>query len=257
MEKRLADFCEIEWQWMLDAACVELVSEATSVVAAQCQTVASRVEFFRLPRAVIEEATAFVQENAEACLLSREEVPTMPVADPWGTSRRRNLESRVCQLIDQLVGLTELHWGLPKEATAFSRYNATTVLLREVASKWEKGQRAYHQALHKCDTNANQADRLIQKTEVPTSRKRPLQKRGDTTEERLRRLLNTQDGVRSILAAGTVDGVASLIRRSHGSVAGSAAWKTEIKPLLERLKAERVYARLECEERRRDRHQTD
>jgi len=257
MEKQLADFCEIEWQRMLDATSLEVVLEANAIVSAPAETVEAVITLFRLPRALIKEATAFARENAEACLRSRHDVPSMTVVDPWDARRRAMLEERVCLVLDRLVRLTERHWGLPKEATAFSRYNATTDLLREVASKWEQGQLAYHQALQKCDTNANQVDRLIQKTEVPTSRKRPLQKRGDTTEERLRGLLNTQDGVRSILAAGTVDGVASLIHRSHGSVAGSVAWKMEIKPLLERLKAERVYARLECEERRRDRHQTD
>lgn len=257
MERRLADFCDSEWQRMLDAACLEAVLEAATIVSVPAETGETITGLFRLPRTVITQATAFAQENAEACLRSRQDVAAMPVADPWDARRQAALEERVSRVLERLARLVEHHWALTGRATEISRYVAEGELLRELAGSWEEGQRAYHRALQAGDGAPPRSARASQMKSARPPRNKPRHRPDASTEELLRELLGTREGTQSILAARTIDGVADLIGRSHGAVGGSEAWKKEIKPMMDRLKAERAYARLEFEERRCDRHRTD
>ena len=257
MEKQLADFCEIEWQRMLDATSLEVVLEANAIVSAPAETVEAVTSLFRLPQTLIKEATAFARENAEACLRSRRDIPSMPVVDPWDARRRAILEERVCLELDRLVRLTECYWGLPGRATRASQYVAKGELLREVATSWEEGQRAYHRALRAGDGAPSRSPSDSPWTGDNRRGRRPGRKRGDTTEERLKGLIASDGGWERIFAARTAVGVGKLVRRSHVSVVGTRAWKEKIYPQLCAGKSMAKYHRLEQEERRRDRHQTD
>lgn len=257
MEKQLADFCEIEWQRMLDATSLEVVLEATALVSAPAETVEAVTSLFRLPKALIKEATAFARENAEACLRSRHDVPSMTVVDPWDVRRRAMLEERVCLVLDRLVRLTERRWGLSGRATQASQYVATGELLREVAAGWEEGQRAYHRALQAGDGAPPRSPNDGSGAGDNSTGKKRRGRRGETTEERLKELMASDGGWGRIDVARTAARVGKLIKRSHASVVGTRAWKEKIYPRLRGQRAMAKYDRWEREERRRDRHQTD
>jgi hypothetical protein len=252
MEGALSDFCDVGWQSMLDAASVEALIKATSAVSAAPASVEDMIALVRLPRVLIEEAVGFAKQHANVCLLSLADLPSMPVPDPWDEKRKADLEARVRRTIGQVLRLAQKHWGFSKEQMAVSQCAASTELLGEVASRWEEGQRAYHKALQKCDTATVLPSRGAKAVKEKAAQKRPW-KRGKSTDERLAELIGSPEGLEKIFAAKTVDGVAALIKRSHGAVADSPIWKKKIRPMFERLKAENAYSRLEFEERRLDR----
>lgn len=257
MEKRRADFCEIEWQRMLDATSLEVVLEAKAIVSEPPETVETITGFFRLPRALIAQATAFAQENAEACLRSRQDVAAMPVADPWEARRQAALEERVRRVLERLARLAEHHWPMTGRATEISRYVAEGELLRELAASWEDGQRDFHRALRAGDGGQSRSPTAALKENGSTTGKKQRRRRGDTTEERLANLLASDGGWGKVLACRKAEEVGKLIKRSHAAVVGTRAWKEKIRPRLSALKDMAKYHRLEQEERRRDRHQTD
>ena len=257
MEKQLADFCDIEWERMLDATCLEVVLEANAIVSAPAETVEAFTGLFRLPRALIKEATAFARDNAEACLRSRHDVPSMPLVDPWDARSRASVEERICLVLTRLARLAEHHWGLSGRATRVSQYVAKGELLRELAASWEEGQRAYHRALQAGDGAPPRSASDCPGAGDNSTGKQRRGRRGQTTEERLKELIASDGGWERIFAARTAVGVGKLVRRSHASVVGTRAWKEKIYPQLCAGKSMAKYHRLEREERRRDRHQTD
>lgn len=256
MEKRLADFCDIEWERMLDSTSLEVVLEAQAIVSAPPETVEAVTSLFRLPRALIKEAIAFAQESTEACLRSRHDVPSMPVVDPWDARRRSSVEERVRMALDRLASLTEQRWGLSGEATQASSYIAKGELLREVAAHWEAGHREYHRALQAGDGTPPRSPSGGPGACDNRLDKKPRRRRGDTTEERLKKLIASGDGWVRIIAARTSAGVGKLVKRSHAAVVATRAWKDKIYPTLVSHKAMAKCNRWEQEERRRDRHQT-
>jgi hypothetical protein len=251
MEGTLADFSDVVWQSMLDAASVEALMKATSAVSAASASVEDMIALVRLPRVLIEEAVGFAKQHAKVCLLSLADLPSMPVPDPWDEKRKADLEARISRTIGQVLRLAQKHWGFSKEQMFVSQYAASTELLVDLASQWEEGQRAYHKALQKCD--APSATKQKAATGKPT--KKPRRKRRKSVEDALQELLGTHEGRREVLAAGSIEKIRLLVRFSHGAVAGSKAWKKTIKPMLDRLREECKYARMEYEERRSDRQE--
>ena len=252
MESRLADFCDVVWQRTLDAAIVAVGIKATSAVAVVPPSVEEMIGLTRLPRLLIEEAVGFAKQHAEVCLLSLGDVPSMPVPDPWDAQRQSDLEARVRRSIGQMIRLGQKHWGFSKDEAAVSQCAANTKLLGEVASQWEAGKRAYHKALQKGEATSSIPNKNLKEAKKKAGNK-GRRNRGKTVEEALQDLLRTPEGVKSIFAARTIDGIADLIGFSHGSVAGSVAWRKEIKPMLVTLKSARCLARVEYDERRHHR----
>ena len=72
-------------------------------------------------------------------------------------------------------------------------------------------------------------------------------------EEALQELIGTEEGLREVLAAGTIERIRHLVGFSHGAVAGSVAWKKTIKPAIEYVRAQGKNARREDDDRRLDR----
>jgi hypothetical protein len=252
MEKGMADFCDVNWGMVLDAVGLEVVMEATRITSVPHPSSGQVRDLFRLPRAVVAEALKFVEQHASACLRSRQEVPSMPIPDPWDAKRRQTLDVQVLRGITQMARLAKQHWGISKQEAAVSQSAARLDLLSEVASQWEAGQRSYYQALQKGDANPPVSTDKQKATKANATGKRP-RKRGKTTEERLQDLLSTPSGCGQILGAETIDGIAALIDRSHGSVAGSSAWKKRIKSMLETLEVTSAIERLKYDDERLDR----
>jgi hypothetical protein len=245
-----ADFCEVVWEQVMDMACVDVVMQATAITSAPPQSPEQMAEVFRLPRAVIAEAVDFTERYAAACLEARRDVPSLPIPDPWDAPRRASSEKRVTQAIGRIAQLAERNWALRHPTALVSASNARTTLLCELASRWEQGQRAYHQALQRCNATIPPSTGKV--TTAKAKEKRP-RKRGDTTDERLAALRSSPDGVKQILAAGNSTGVGKLIGRCRSAVVSSVVWKTKIKPLFDTLKTDAKYQRLEFEDRRQDR----
>jgi hypothetical protein len=257
MERRLADFCDSEWQRMLDAACLEAVVEANTIVSMPAGTVETITGLFRLPRAVIKQAIAFAQENAGACLRARQDVASLPVADPWDARRQAVLGEQIGRVLDRLALQVEHRWGLTSRVTKVLQYVAEGDLLRELAASWEEGQRAFHQALQAGGGGAPPSPIAVLKENRETPGNKKRRKRGGKTEDRLNDLMASDGGWQKIRACRTAKEVGKLVDRCHGSVVGTEAWKQKIYPDLRAQKDMAKYHRLEQEERRRDRHQTD
>jgi hypothetical protein len=241
MEGTLADFSDVVWQSMLDAASVEALMKATSAVSAASASVEDMIALVRLPRVLIEEAVGFAKQHAKVCLLSLADLPSMPVPDPWDAKRKADLEARVRRSIGQVLRLAQKHWGFSKEQMAVSQWAASTELLGDLASQWEEGQRAYHKALQNCDARSATKQKVT--AEKPTKKRR--RKRDKTVEETLQELFGTPDGLRKLVEARTIDGIAGLIGVSHGAVGGSKTWP-RIKKKVDEAKWN---ARLEYEDR--------
>jgi hypothetical protein len=256
MAKRLSDYCDVAWDAVLTVTCLDAVTAATKITSAPYKSVEERIGIFRLPRSVIAEAMDFAKRYAAVCLQTRRAIPTMPIPNPWDSQRRASLDASIRGCIDRIARLAENNWGVSRQASAVSRSAAQSELLREVADRWEDGLRAYHEALQKCDAPARTKRQSPKAPEKMVLGKRGRMRRR-TTDELLQDLAGSEDGWRSIMVAGTIDRIASLIGRSHGAVAESDVWHKTIKPLLARLKAEREYARIELDERRQDRRKTD
>ena len=256
MGKRLSDYCDVAWDAVLTVACLDAVTAATKITSAPPMSVEERIGVFRLPRSVIAEATDFTERYAAACLEARKDFPAMPIPDPWDRQRLASVDAGIRRCIDRIVRLAEQNWGLSSQESAVSRSAAKMEVLSDLADRWELGQRAYHQDLQNCHTATSPPIASPDATSKPQRGKR-RRKRHGTTDERLKDLVSSEDGRRSILAAGTSERIGELIDRSHAAVAGSPVWKKTIKPLLDTLKAEKKYARFELEERRQDRRKTD
>ena len=257
MTKRLSDYCDVNWNAALEVACLEAVMAATKMTSAPPTSIAEMIGVFRLPQSVIAEAIAFTQQHAAACLEARKDLPSMPIPDPWDSQRLAAVDAGIRRCIDRIAGLAEHKWGVSRQLSAVSRSAAKTEVLSDLAARWEIGQRVYHQELQECNTSAAPPVVSPDETSSKPQRGKRRRKRHLTTDERLKELASSPEGRRQILAAGKIDGVADLIGRSHGAVAGSPAWKKTIKPLLDAERAERRIARLEWDERRQDRRKTD
>jgi hypothetical protein len=257
MEGRLADFCDAGWQLTLEAASVAVVIKATSMVATAPQSIEDMIGVSRLPRVLITEAVEFVKANAEACVLARAALPSMPVRDPWDEKRKAELEKRVLRSVGQVLTLAQKHWGFSREQTSVSRCAASTELLTEVARQWEDGRRAYYKALQKCDAVTGREPTEGSAVAGRQVAKRTRGKRGPTAEAALREVIKTEGGWLRIFAAGTDVKIGALIGKKRGAVIRTTVWKQEIKGRLKMLRAERQATRREIDERRCDRYETD
>jgi hypothetical protein len=255
-ETRLATYSDSVWDDLLSGAGLEAVMAATEITSAPPTAVEGMVELMRLPRTVIAEARRFTEEYAEACRRVRDEDPAMPIPDPWALARKESLDTAVCRCIDRVAQLARQRWGLPSQTATVSRSAAESELRRELAAMWETGQRTHYEALRKGST-AGPPRQEPGKPAASEGPKRSRRRRHETTEERLAELVSSEEGRQKILAAGTITKVGKLIKRSHAAVGGSRVWKTKIKPLIDTLRVQQKYSRLEWEERRQDRSKTD
>jgi hypothetical protein len=163
------------------------------------------------------------------------------------------LEKQVTHAIARIAQLAEHNWALPHRTALFSVRNARTTLLRELAGRWEQGQRAHHQALQKCEATKTQGQlESIQGIKQNPQKGKP-KKRVKSIKELLQELVDTQEGREKLLAARTVDGIAALIKCSHGAVAGCPVYKRKVRPMLDANKWQEKNARIEFDDRRLDR----
>ena len=253
MTSTLSDFCEVVWDQVMDMACLDVVMQATAITSAPPQSPEQMAEVFRLPRAVIAEAVDFTERYAAACLEARRDLPSMHIPDPWDAPRRASLEKRVTQAIARIARLAERDWALRYPAALVSASNARTTLLRELASRWEQGQRAHHQALQKCKATNTQAKLESMRVSKQNPQKGKPKQRDKSIKELLQELVDTQEGREKLLAARTVDGIAALIKCSHGAVAGCPVYKRKVRPILDTNKWQEKNARIEFDDRRLDR----
>jgi hypothetical protein len=251
MTNTLADFCEVAWEQVIDMACFNVAMEATAITSARPDSPEQMAGVFRLPRAVITEAVDFTERYAAACLEAKRDVPSLPIPDPWDARRRAALEKQVTHAITRIAQLAEHNWALPHRTAIFSGRNARTTLLRELAGRWEQGQRAHHQSLHNGETAPSQTQPALLGANEGTPKKR--KRRGPTTEERLKELIASEGGWEKIKACRKAADVGRLIKRSHASVIATRSWQKEICPELKGQRDMARYHRHEREERRRDR----
>lgn len=245
----LSNYSDVSWQKVINVACLDVMSKASDSLTTPRDFTQSPEAFLetvqsvlRLPAELIEQAIVFEQKHAKVCQETKKALPSMPVEDAWCNQRKKELKLLSTRCVKHIGQDMCKHWSLPSNVVNVSRSRACDELLEQIDQRWEEGQRQYYASLDG-DHNSVVGGKL------PTPNKR---KRGPTAEDRLRKLMDTEEGWSKILAAGTDKKIGKLIERKRGAVIRTKAWTEEISPRLRMLKEERKIQRRELDERRCD-----
>jgi len=235
MTNTLSDFSDVAWEAVHNIGFLEAVVKADEITATPAQSVDEARGLFRLPRSLVDDVIDFTENYAAACLSTRRELPSMPIPDPWEARRHDFTAASIRGCIDNIARIAERKWSFDRQTAMAGCRAATSELLGDLARRWEAGKRAYYQAVQGDTTTIKSCDKKPDTRRAKVVEKR-RGSRGKTTDERLEELANSEEGLRKAFARPTIDGVAALIDRSHGAVAGSPVWKKKIQPHLEALK---------------------
>lgn len=247
--RTLADFSDSVWDACCRCVAIEIVGEAERAVLGPLSVQAVEA-FFSLPRRLLDETSRFAEEHAEVCLAVRQEIPGMPIPEPWSWDRQQQVVALIDRLQQALKGLAQQHWGLTPTEAGFLAYEQGSRIKRATAARWEQGLREYYLAQR--SHGEENPGRAVPKTKAKPAR--PRRARGkQTTEQILRQKLSTHEGRNELLAAGSARHIAIAIGRSESSVKMSEAWRSDVHPLLDSAKSMAKMARMEWDERRRDR----
>ena len=252
----LSDYSDIAWHAVLREKALDVTVETAKslkITIDGSKTAELAQEILRSPRKIIVTAGEFESNHAACYHKIKRDVPLMPVTEPWSQERKKGLQKEVIDCIKRVLTQAVNQAVIRKEHVNVSSSGITSELLGEIEKSWEQGRRKHYEASQDSDVSNPLPAQLLKVTES-----RGRKKKGKpSTEELLKELVSTKAGREKIIAARTIDGIADLIGRSHGSVAGTTIWREKIKPMLDRLKAEEKLARYESDERRQDRHEND
>jgi hypothetical protein len=226
----LASFSSTNRRAVYDCQTLRVVAEGD---AALRQPPASPLEIqrvFRLPYLLVDAGEDFARRYAEECAAKMARFPGRPVPDPWDAEAEFELAVAVARAGRLIRDRVIAQWGFPPRDADILAAIAFSELRYWIAEVFEGGRDRFWIA----------ASGPAEPAAATEPAKPQRKQRGETTDERLRELLKTDDGRRELLAAENLTAVGRLIDRSHAAVGASTVWKTAVKPLRD---ASRAYAR--------------
>ena len=250
-EESLSNYSDVSWKKVINVAGVDVISKAQELLATPLDFTQSPEAFLetvqsvlRLPAELVEQAIVFEQKHAKVCQTTKKALPSMPVEDAWCNQRKKELKLLSTRCVKHIGQDMCKHWSLPSNVVNVSRSRACDELLEQIDQRWEEGQRQYW-------------DNSQQRKPTNPKVQKKVRRRGNSAEQILRESFSTPEGRQEILRCSTVKEVAALFDKAPSTIVETDFWKKKIAPAREAYKSLVKYHRLEQEERRKDRDQTE